>query len=197
MHTDDRRTVSGCFLFADHGLTEAAEAILDRCPIRSYRKGELIYSRDCFERAVGVLLSGEAEVLKGRGVVLNTLSAGDSFGIAGLFTDDASLISLAANGLIICVLAFPLIGSQIIIGNFFQAIGKARLAIFLSLTRQMLFLLPFLLVLPRFWGQDGVWASLPLADVLSFIVTLLFIRRFLKYYRLKNRHYLVPGTGKA
>ena len=83
-------------------------------------------------------------------------------GIAGLFTDDASLISLAANGLIICVLAFPLIGSQIIIGNFFQAIGKARLAIFLSLTRQMLFLLPFL-----------------------------------KYYRLKNRHYLVPGTGKA
>ena len=64
-------------------------------------------------------------------------------GIAGLFTDDASLISLAANGLIICVLAFPLIGSQIIIGNFFQAIGKARLAIFLSLTRQMLFLLPF------------------------------------------------------
>ena len=59
------------------------------------------------------------------------------------------------------------------------------------------FLLPFLLVLPRFWGQDGIWASLPLADVLSFIVTLLFIRRFLKYYRLKNRHYLVPGTGKA
>lgn len=107
-------------------------------------------------------------------------------GIAGLFTDDASLISLAANGLIICVLAFPLIGSQIIIGNFFQAIGKARLAIFLSLTRQMLFLLPFLLVLPRFWGQDGVWASLPLADMLSFIVTLLFIRRFLKYYRLKT-----------
>ena len=97
----------------------------------------------------------------------------------------------------ICVLAFPLIGSQIIIGNFFQAIGKARLAIFLSLTRQMLFLLPFLLVLPRFWGQDGVWASLPLADVLSFIVTLLFIRRFLKYYRLKNRHYLDHSTAEA
>lgn len=61
----------------------------------------------------------------------------------------------------------------------------------------MLFLLPFLLVLPRFWGQDGVWASLPLADVLSFIVTLLFIRRFLKYYRLKNRHYLDHSTAEA
>ena len=108
-------------------------------------------------------------------------------------------LPLAVTSTLLCALrvALPLIGSQIIIGNFFQAIGKARLAIFLSLPRQMLFLLPFLLVLPRFWGQDGVWASLPLADVLSFIVTLLFIRRFLKYYRLKNRHYLVPGTGKA
>ena len=93
MHTDDRRTVSGCFLFADHGLTEAAEAILDRCPIRSYQKGELIYSRDCFERAVGVLLSGEVEVLNGRGVVLNTLSAGDSFGVAGLFTEKDRYVS--------------------------------------------------------------------------------------------------------
>gem|GEM_PF-4142428 len=67
----------------------------------------------------------------------------------------------------------------------------------LALRYALVWLLPFLLVLPRFWGQDGIWASLPLADVLSFIVTLLFIRRFLKYYRLKNRHYLVPGTGKA
>ena len=66
MHTDDRRTVSGCFLFADHGLTEAAEAILDRCPIRSYRKGDLIYSRDCFE---------------------------DSFGVAGLFTENDRYVS--------------------------------------------------------------------------------------------------------
>lgn len=106
--------------------------------------------------------------------------------IAECFTDDAQLIDLAVNGLRISMLAFPIVGSQIIIGNFFQAIGKARLAIFLSLTRQMLFLLPFLLILPEFWGQTGVWASLPLADACSFIVTMLFIRRFLRYYRDKN-----------
>ena len=93
MHADDRRILSSCFLFADHGITDAAEAILDRCPVQSYRKGELIYSRDCFERAVGVLLSGEAEVLKGRGVVLNTLAAGDSFGVAGLFTEHDRYVS--------------------------------------------------------------------------------------------------------
>ena len=166
---------------ADHGMQ----------PIIGYNHGAMKPGR--------VLLTLKYGVLAGTSFTTLGFLACVFFprGIAGLFTDDASLISLAANGLIICVLAFPLIGSQIIIGNFFQAIGKARLAIFLSLTRQMLFLLPFLLVLPRFWGQDGVWASLPLADVLSFIVTLLFIRRFLKYYRLKNRHYLVPGTGKA
>ena len=120
-----------------------------------------------------------------------------SHGIAALFTDDAQLISLAAGGLKIVILAFPLIGSQIVIGNFFQAIGKARLAIFLSLTRQMLFLLPFLLILPGFWGQTGVWASMPLADVLSSIVTLWFIRRFLKYYRGKNREYLAQPAGQV
>lgn len=87
MQPDDRQIVSRCFLFADHGLSESAEQILDSCPVRQYRKGDLIYSRERFERAVGILLDGTAEVLKGRGVVLNTLSAGDSFGVAGLFTD--------------------------------------------------------------------------------------------------------------
>ena len=93
-------------------------------------------------------------------------------GIAGLFTDDASLISLAANGLIICVLAFPLIGSQIIIGNFFQAIGKARLAIFLSLTRQILFLLPLIVILPLFIGIDGIMYAGPIADFVAGVVAL-------------------------
>lgn len=61
----------------------------------------------------------------------------------------------------------------------------------------MLFLLPFLLILPGFWGQTGVWASMPLADVLSSIVTLWFIRRFLKYYRGKtgNTWRSLPGRS--
>ena len=82
----------------------------------------------------------------------------------------------------------------VLAGTSFTTLGFLACVFF---PRQMLFLLPFLLVLPRFWGQDGVWASLPLADVLSFIVTLLFIRRFLKYYRLKNRHYLDHSTAEA
>ena len=69
-------------------------------------------------------------------------------------------------------LVFPLVGIQIVIGNFFQSIGKAKLSIFLSLTRQLLFLVPCLILLPRAFGLDGIWLSLPLSDVLSFVTTM-------------------------
>ena len=84
---EQNRILSHCFLFQENGVSPAAQLILERCPVCHYRKGEIIYSREQFERAVGILLSGGASVLKGRGVVLNTLSPGDSFGVASLFTD--------------------------------------------------------------------------------------------------------------
>lgn len=67
------------------------------------------------------------------------------------------------------VAAFPLVGAQMVIGNFFQSIGHAGKSIFLSVTRQMLFLIPLLAVLPQWWGLDGVWLSMPISDSLSFI----------------------------
>lgn len=74
-------------------------------------------------------------------------------------------------------ICFPLVGGQIIITNYFQAIGKPKLSIFLSLTRQLVFLIPFLIFLPRIWGVKGVWGSLTLSDFVAFIfaiVTLWF-----------------------
>ena len=66
------------------------------------------------------------------------------------------------------VAAFPLVGAQMVIGNFFQSIGHAGKSIFLSVTRQMLFLVPLLSLLPKWWGLDGVWLSMPTSDILSF-----------------------------
>ena len=66
------------------------------------------------------------------------------------------------------VAAFPLVGAQMVIGNFFQSIGHAGKSIFLSMTRQMLFLVPLLALLPQWWGLDGVWLSMPISDALSF-----------------------------
>jgi len=102
--------------------------------------------------------------------------------ITAMFTTDLELRSIAARALRISVIMFPIIGSQIVITNFFQSIGKAKISIFLSLTRQFLFLVPSLLILPHFLGLDGAWASMPVSDGLSVIVAtstiFYFIRKF-------------------
>lgn len=93
--------------------------------------------------------------------------------VSAVFTGDEDLINMAAHGLRICVAIFPFIGAQIVIGNFFQSIGMAKMSIFISLTRQLLYLLPCLLVFQQYWGLDGIWASMPVSDFLAFITAVL------------------------
>ena len=106
---------------------------------------------------------------------------------ARLFTTDPQLIDMAVNGIRINMIAFPLIGFQAVVTNFFQSIGKAKISIFLSLSRQMLFLLPLLVILPPFWGVDGVWWSLPLSDTIAFIVTFVMMVRYMKKFKLQHK----------
>ena len=86
--------------------------------------------------------------------------------------DATQLIALASHGLRAILIAFPIVGFSIVVGNFFQYIGKAKRAILLSMTRQMLFILPLLVVLPPKWGQDGVWYSIPIADTMAMVLAL-------------------------
>lgn len=95
--------------------------------------------------------------------------------VVGVFTSDAELIEISARGLRIVVMFFPVIGFQMVTSNFFQSIGMAGKAIFLSLTRQMLILLPCLLVLPRFFGVAGVWYSMPVSDLLASLIALVML----------------------
>ena len=90
--------------------------------------------------------------------------------VVGIFTSDAELIELSAKGLRIVVMFFPIIGFQMVTANFFQSIGMASKAIFLSLTRQMMVLLPCLIILPRFFGVAGVWYSMPISDLLASLI---------------------------
>lgn len=92
--------------------------------------------------------------------------------LSGFFTIDRELIDIARDGFRISFIAFPVVGGQIVITNFFQSIGKPKLSIFLSLTRQLIFLIPFLLILPEFFGINGVWASMAASDLLAFLVAL-------------------------
>ncbi len=86
------------------------------------------------------------------------------------FTTDAELTDIAVRGMRIVVALYPLIGSQMVTTNFFQSIGQASKSIFLSLTRQLLFLVPLLLTLPRFWGVKGVWLAMPASDAIACVV---------------------------
>ncbi len=86
-----------------------------------------------------------------------------------LFTDDPTITMIATRGFRVSSVMLPIVGAQMVIGNFFQSIGHAGKSIFLSVTRQLLFLIPFLYTLPRFFSLDGVWMSLPASDAVSFI----------------------------
>ncbi|MDE5750237.1 MAG: MATE family efflux transporter [Duncaniella sp.] len=93
--------------------------------------------------------------------------------VSSLFTTDDTLIRIAREGFRVYFICYPVVGAQIVIQNFFQSVGKPKLSIFLSLTRQLLFLLPFLLFFPRIWGIPGVWASMAASDILAFVVAII------------------------
>lgn len=94
-------------------------------------------------------------------------------------TNATYIINLAAYGLTIISIVFPFVGSQMVISNFFQAIGRPVMSIFLTLTRQLIFLLPCLLVLPWLYGEPGVWYAQVVADVLAVIMGFAVISVFL------------------
>ncbi|MFA6832479.1 MAG: MATE family efflux transporter, partial [Bacteroidaceae bacterium] len=91
--------------------------------------------------------------------------------LAKLFTTDTELISIASQGMRLVCLVFPVVGFQMVTSIFFQSIGIAKKAIFLSLTRQLIFLLPGLLIFSRIYGTVGVWISFPIADSLASLIS--------------------------
>ncbi len=106
--------------------------------------------------------------------------------ISSIFTNEQSLIEIAASGLRISILIFPLVGSQIVISNFFQSIGKAKVSVFLSLSRQLLYLLPCLLLFPHFLGTNGVWWSMVVSDFLAFVTAALILDSHFKKINKRN-----------
>jgi len=102
---------------------------------------------------------------------------------ARLFTTDEELIAMAVTGIQIIMVAFPIDGFQMVITNFFQSIGMAKVSMFLSLSRQMIFLLPLLLLLPLWFGVDGVWWSLPASDGVAAVVTLAIMVAYMRKFK--------------
>ena len=112
---------------------------------------------------------------------------------ARLFTTDEQLIDIAARGIRINMILFPMIGSQAVITNFFQSIGMAKISIFLSISRQMIYLLPLLVILPPLMGVDGVWWALPISDALAFVTTWIIMIRYMRNFKRQHKERVENG----
>lgn len=128
------------------------------------------------------LTIGTATVILLAGWVLSMLFPTQ---IARVFTTDQTLIEMAARGIRLNMMVFFVVGSQAVITNFFQCIGLVKVSIFLSLSRQLILLIPMAYIFPLFMGLDGVWYSMAASDFGSFAMTLPLLWWYVR--KLKNK----------
>lgn len=154
------------------GLSQGAQ------PIIGYNYGARQYKR--------VRETWKIAVLAGTGIAVAGYLAINIWPVqlVELFSKgDAALTAMTVHAMIIFFALLPVLGFQITSSIYFQAVGKARQAAVLSLSRQFLIFIPLLLILPRFWGIDGVWRTAPISDALSAVLTGVFIYLEMKKMR--------------
>ena len=162
--------VASIFIMVVMGINQGRE------PIVGYNFGAKKYGRVNHTLKLGIIA---ATCVASFGFVLSMFFPKV---VAMMFTTDTTLLGISEEGLRIVMLLFPIVGFQMVTSGFFQYINQAYKAIFLSLTRQLIFLLPLLIILPRFWGSKGVWWSLPISDVVATIVAgALLLYQFRKF----------------
>lgn len=153
------------FIMIVMGLTQGMQ------PIVGYNYGAKLYSRVSETLKLTIIW---ATIVTALGFLMCELMPEI---VARAFTSDPDLIASSARAMRLLCIFLMLVGGQMVTTNFFQSIGKVNISIFLSLTRQMLFLLPLLLFLPRFVGEDGVWLSMPISDFLAGVLSIIILVR--------------------
>ncbi len=167
--------ISFLFIMVVMGLNQGMQ------PIAGYNFGARKYSR---VKEVFLLTAKLATMVMAVGFLVGELCPSLAVSV---FTSDPELKTIATKGLRIMNIAFPVIGFQMVATNLFQCLGMVRKSIFLSLSRQLIFLLPALYLLPVWAGVRGVWFSFPLSDLLATVATLiLMISLIRKLNRLKD-----------
>ena len=146
-------------------------------PIAGYNFGAKLFDRVILSLKYTILL---ATVVTTLGFVIGVFFPKY---VAMMFTRDSDLTQLVVDGMRIVTIVFPIVGFQIVVSNFFQSIGMPKKAILLSLTRQVIFLLPFLIIFPEFWGLNGVWFSMPAADFFSSLLSIALLIHQLRKFK--------------
>lgn len=158
------------FVMIVMGITQGMQ------PIVGYNYGAKKYDRVMSVLKMGIVA---ATCVTSFGFLLSVLFPKT---VSMMFTTDPTLLAVSEEGLRIVMLVFPIVGFQMVASNFFQSINQAHKAIFMSLTRQLLFLLPLLIILPPIWGSKGVWWSMPISDtVATLVAAILLINEYKKF----------------
>lgn len=158
-------------------------------PIAGFNYGAQIYSR--VRRVLGLTITFATIVM------LFAFAVGECFPrlMVQIFTDDEELIAQSIVGLRLVVALFPVVGFQMVASNFFQSIGKAPMAVLLSASRQLLILIPLLIILPNIFGTFGVWISLPISDGLSTILAFFLLKKEMKKFsQLEDKPFTLEPT---
>ena len=168
-------SIAFVFIMIVMGINQAMQ------PIAGYNYGARLYPRVTKVLEISILF---ATAVTTAGFLIGELLPGLCISI---FTDDAALTALAYNGMRKTFLVYPLIGFQMVAGNFFQSIGMPGKSILMSLSRQVLILIPCLLILPGHFGIDGVWYSLPLSDAISVLLAAALLVNQMRKFRKKSQ----------
>lgn len=155
--------LSFLFVMVNMGLNQGMQ------PIAGYNYGARQYSR---VKEVYFLTAKWATLVMTVGFVVSEFLPGLAVSV---FTGDPALKEVASHGLRLMNIVFPIIGFQMIATNLFQCLGMVRTSVILSLSRQLLFLVPCVYLLPLWLGIDGVWLSFPVSDALATILTVIYL----------------------
>lgn len=178
-------SISTLMLMPIFGITQGAQ------PIIGYNYGAEKFDR--VKEALKLAITG-ATIILTIGFIITRLFPEQ---LIGMFSsEDKELIAFGVHALKIFLIFLPIIGFQIVGSNYFQAVGKPKRAMMLSLSRQVLILIPALLILPKFFGVDGVFMAIPLADILSSIITGTCLYRELKHLGEKHEESFVGNLQK-
>ena len=147
-------------------------------PIAGYNYGAKAYDRVTKVLKITIALA--------TGVTTLAFVIGEFFPeyVAHVFTSDPKMIEMAVVGMRYNCLLFPIVGFQMVTGSFFQSIAQPGKSIFLSLSRQLLFLVPFIIIFPHFWGINGVWVSLPASDFISAIFSASLLAHYFRKHKM-------------
>lgn len=168
-------SISMIFLMPIFGLNQGSQ------PIIGFNYGAKQYDRANKAFKISALIS---IVILTAGWVLVQLSPET---VIGMFNKDPKLMDISVNGIRIYLFMIPIIGISITGSNYIQSVGKAKIATVLSLLRQVILLIPMILILPNFFGLNGVWYASPISDFLSTAITAYILYRELKSYKKEEK----------